>query len=292
MSTLSDAMKTAKQRTLRVVFPEKDDKRVQKASKKIEELNIARPIFLDEVPPNDIMVDALCKRRPKISRTSAAKLLNRPLYHAAAIVASGYADTMVAGAVFPTRKIVEATSLVIGVLDGIKTPSSFFLMIFPNGQEFIFSDCALNINPNSQELKDIASASIATAQQLFSKTCVAMLSYSTGKSGVGPTVDVVTEATNKMSDLDVPIIGPVQVDAALDLEIATKKGLKNTQKPNVLIFPSLDAGNIGYKLCRELAGAEAIGPILQGYLKPVCDLSRGATIQEIIAGTTIALALA
>ena len=191
---------------------------------------------------------------------------------------------------FPTRRIIEAASIVIGLDNQVRNPSSFFLMSFPDGREYIFADCALNRNPTSQELADIAIASAQTSDKLFKSTKVAMLSYSTGTSGLGPSVDLVRDATS-IAGKKIIVDGPIQADAALVPKIADLKGSSSDGNSNVLIFPSLDAGNIAYKLCRELGGAKAIGPLLQGFTKPLCDLSRGASVEDIVSGTVIALAL-
>jgi phosphate acetyltransferase len=150
----------------------------------------------------------------------------------------------------------------------------------------IFADCAVNVAPNAQMLAEIAKASAVSAKALVGACEVALLSFSTGASGAGNSVDVVKEASELSG-----FVGPLQADAALNATIAEKKGL-GKGSANVLIFPDLNAGNIAYKLVQELAGAQAIGPILQGFRKPVCDLSRGATVDDIVAATAVTLALA
>jgi phosphate acetyltransferase len=169
--------------------------------------------------------------------------------------------------------------------EGVSLPSSFFLMRFPDGRDVIFADCALNVAPDAQALAAIARASHASGSALLGDARVALLSFSTGASGSGDSVDVVRSAAEATG-----FIGPLQGDAALNPEIAARKGL-GAGDANVLVFPSLDAGNIAYKLAQELAGAQAMGPILQGFAKPVCDLSRGATVDDIIAATVVTLAL-
>jgi phosphate acetyltransferase len=149
----------------------------------------------------------------------------------------------------------------------------------------IFADCAVNVAPNADELAGIAIASSVSANALLGECEVALLSFSTGTSGAGSSVDVVKEASELSG-----FLGPLQVDAALNSKIAEKKGL-GEGRANVLIFPDLNAGNIAYKLAQELVGAQAIGPILQGFRKPVCDLSRGATVDDIVAATAVTLAL-
>jgi phosphotransacetylase len=173
----------------------------------------------------------------------------------------------------------------VGMAEGVETPSSFFLMSFPVGRELIFADCAVNVAPDARELADIARASATSAVALLGAARVALLSFSTGTSGTGPSVETVRAAAEATG-----FAGPVQADAALNPGIAAKKGVVGGDA-NVLIFPSLDAGNIAYKLAQELAGAQAIGPFLQGFRHPVCDLSRGATVDDIVAATVISIAM-
>lgn len=192
---------------------------------------------------------------------------------------------MVAGAVASTKKVIEAASIAIGLADGVALPSSFFLMRFPDGRELIFSDCGLNVAPDAEELAAIARASERTGVALLGEARVALLSFSTGASGAGNSVNKVRAAAEATG-----FVGPVQGDAALNPAVAAKKGLGNGDA-NVLVFPDLDSGNIAYKLAQELAGAQALGPVLQGFRKPVCDLSRGATVEDIVAATAVTLAL-
>lgn len=214
----------------------------------------------------------------------AKRMLAKPLYRAAAMVAAGEADAMVAGADVPTRRVIEAASIGIGLDAGVSTASSFFLMLFPDGRELVFADCAVNVAPDAAQLADIARASARSAETLLGSARVAMLSFSTGTSGDGDSVALVRAAAEASG-----FAGPVQADAALNTAIAEKKGIAPVEA-NVLIFPTLDAGNIGYKLCQELGGAQALGPFLQGFAKPVCDLSRGASVEDIVAATVLTVA--
>ena len=201
------------------------------------------------------------------------------------MVAAGEADAMVAWADSPTRRVIEAAEMAIGPAEGVNTASSFFVMLFPDGREMIFADCALNLEPSAEELADIARASHASAKALLGHSEVAMLSFSTGTSGAGESVERVRTASELAG-----FVGTVQGDAALNPKVATKKGM-GAGNANVLILQSLDAGNIAYKLAQELAGAQALGPILQGFAKPVGDLSRGATVEDIVAVSAIVVAL-
>ena len=283
MAVLKEAVEAARARQARVVFPEMDEPRVAEAARRLDAEGICAPVGLAEV--SDAQVAALIAARG-MKEAMARRLLSKPLYRAAAMVAAGEADAMVAGADAPTRRVIEAASMAIGLADGVALPSSFFLMAFPDGREMIFADCAVNATPDAAGLAAIARASAASGEALLGAARVAMLSFSTGTSGAGPSVDAVRRAAEETG-----FTGPVQADAALNPAIAAKKGL-GAGDANVLIFPSLDAGNIGYKLAQELAGAQAIGPFLQGFRRPVCDLSRGAAPQDIVAATAVALALA
>jgi phosphotransacetylase len=165
-------------------------------------------------------------------------------------------------------------------------------MMMPDGRELILADCAVNIAPGVDELCDIARASMRSAEALLGVARLALLSFSTGVSGAGPSVDLVRAAQLRLASEGVVALGPVQADAALNPEIAARKGLGATEPANVLVFPSLDAGNIAYKLLQELGGAQAVGPFLQGFARPVCDLSRGASIDDIVAAAAVSMATA
>lgn len=282
MSALERAIEQARNRGARVVFPEMEDDRIAAAATRLRDEGLCTPVAPGEA--TDAMAAALVEARG-IREALARRMLARPLYRAAAMVATGEADAMVAGAVSPTRKVIEAAGIAIGLAQGVTLPSSFFLMRFPDGRELIFADCALNLNPDADALAAIACASERSALALLGAARVALLSFSTGGSGAGPSVDKVRAAAEATGYL-----GPVQGDAALNPAVATKKGLGHGDA-NVLVFPDLDAGNIAYKLAQELAGAQALGPILQGFRKPVCDLSRGATVDAIVQATAVTLAL-
>ena len=283
MSIMQKILKNALLTDARVVLPELSDPRVKAAADRLIKDEIAEPIAL--LAPDADMVGALVQIRG-LKENIAKRMLAKPLIRAAAMVATGRADAMVAGADSPTKRVIEAASLAIGLRNDIRTPSSFFLMLFPDGREMIFADCAVNVAPSAQELAGIAKASAVSAKALLGVCEVALLSFSTGTSGAGNSVDAVKEASELSG-----FLGPLQADAALNSTIAEKKGL-GKGSANVLIFPDLNAGNIAYKLVQELAGAQAIGPILQGFRKPVCDLSRGATVHDIVAATAVTLALA
>lgn len=282
MSVLENIFDRAKARAARVVLPEIEDPRIAEAAQQLRAKGLADPIPLS--PVNDAMVAGLVERRG-LKDAIARRMLAKPLFRAAAMVASGAADAMVAGADSPTKRVIEAASIVIGLRPGVRTPSSFFLMLFPDGRDMIFADCAVNLAPDAGQLADIARASEQSAKALLDRVNMALLSFSTGKSGSGESVDLVAAAAQETG-----FLGPIQADAALNPAIAAKKSLGQGQA-NVLIFPDLNAGNIAYKLAQELAGAQAIGPMLQGFSKPVCDLSRGASVSDIVAATAVTVAL-
>jgi len=283
MEFLKKIYGVARERPKRVVFPEADEPRIAEAMARLGAEGICEPLVLGDV--TEAQVQALVMARG-MKEVMARRLLVKPLYRAAAMVAAGEADAMVAGADSPTRRVIEAAAMAIGPAEGVNTASSFFVMLFPDGREMIFADCALNLEPSAEELADIARASHASAKALLGHSEVAMLSFSTGTSGAGESVERVRAAAELAG-----FVGPVQGDAALNPKVATKKGM-GAGNANVLIFPSLDAGNIAYKLAQELAGAQALGPILQGFAKPVGDLSRGATVEDIVAVSAIVVALA
>lgn len=287
MGIVENAMLAAKRRNARVVLPEMDDQRTAEAARRMADMGIARPVPLSDATPE--LIETLIETRG-VKPAIAARMVTRPLIRAAAMVAAGQAEAMVAGAVSPTRRVIEAASLAIGLADGIDAPSSFFVMVFPDGREMIFADCAVTVEPDAATLAAIAAASVASAEALLGAARPALLSYSTGTSGTGPSVARVAAASEALAARGLPVVGPVQADAALNPDIAARKGA-GAGDANVLIFPSLDAGNIAYKLAQELAGAQAIGPFLQGFRKPVCDLSRGATVDDIVAATAVALSL-
>ena len=284
MSILDRARRVAASADAKVVFPELDDPRVAMAADRLRADGLCTPIPVTKDITDDLVATMMAVRGTK--EALVRRLLQKPLYRAAAMVSAGKADAMVAGADSPTRRVIEAASMGIGLADGVDIPSSYFLMTFPDGRDFIFSDCAVNVMPDAVALEAIARASEATGRTLLGDARVALLSFSTAASGAGDSVDIVravAEATG--------FTGPIQADAALNASIAAKKGF-GTGNANVLVFPSLDAGNIAYKLCQELGGAQAVGPFLQGFRHPVCDLSRGATVDDIVAATLITISLA
>ncbi|MFC7517487.1 phosphate acetyltransferase [Herbaspirillum sp. GCM10030257] len=214
-----------------------------------------------------------------------------PLCYANLMVRCGDADGSVAGAVHTTADVVRNAIQIIGVQPSFKLVSSFFLMMLC--QPFhtlkgglIFSDCGLVVDPNAEELSEIAMAAADSARSLLmEEPRVAMLSFSTSGSAHHALVDKVSDASRRVKQLrpELAIDGDVQLDAAIVAEIADRK-IKNSAvkgRANVLVFPNLDAGNIGYKLAERVGGAVAIGPLLQGLKKPANDLSRGCSADDV-----------
>ncbi len=240
----------------------------------------------------DFALELFTLRQTKgMTLEQAATSVLDPLCYANLMVRLGYADGSVAGAVRTTADVVRNAIQIIGVKPTSKLVSSFFLMMLCEPFHtlkggLIFSDCGLVVDPNAEELSEIAMAAADSARQLLmEEPRVAMLSFSTGGSARHAAVDKVIAATKRVKELrpGLAIDGDVQLDAALVAEIAQRKVKDSMIKghANVLIFPTLDAGNIGYKMAERVGGAVAIGPLLQGLKKPANDLSRGCSADDI-----------
>lgn len=224
--------------------------------------------------------------------------IRKYLNYGAMMIKKGDADGMVAGAINSTGNVLRAGLTIVKTKPGIKTVSSCFLMAFEgtpykDRDIMVFGDCAVNINPTAQQLADIAISSVATAKDLagIEEPKVAMLSFSTKGSAKHEFVDKVVEATNLVREKapEIDVDGELQVDAAIVPSVGRLKA-PNSQvagKANVFIFPDLQSGNIGYKLTQRFSGATAIGPICQGFARPINDLSRGCTSDDIVAVVAI-----
>ena len=324
MDIIATCMTAIRGRSLKVVLPEGGEERILRSAHQLAEMGLACPVLLGETAELRQRADALGLRlegcelrdprtdgavaaygahligtRERMTAGMATRMLARPLYFAGAMVAAGDAAAMVAGADNPTRRVIEAGLMTIGLVPGIATPSSFFLMIVPGAgasRTYVFADCAINADPNPEELADIAIASADSARGLLGgEARVALLSFSTHGSAGHPKVDKVRAAFERVRAKrpDLAIDGELQGDAAVSEAVAARK-VKGASaaagRANVLIFPDLDSGNIAYKLVQHLGGAQAIGPFLQGFAKPLSDLSRGASVEDIIATVAVTLA--
>jgi phosphate acetyltransferase len=220
-----------------------------------------------------------------ISEQMAFDLVPDVAYFGTLMVHRGEADGLVSGAVHPTAHTLRPAFEIIGVKQGFSLASSVFFMCLPD-RVFVFGDCAVNPDPTMEQLADIATSSAETARSFGIEPRVAMLSYSTGESGKGADVEKVREATQRVRSLrpDLLVEGPIQYDAAVDPSVAQVKlpGSPVAGRATVFIFPDLNNGNITYKAVQRSANAVAIGPIIQGLRKPVNDLSRGATVTDIV----------
>ena len=318
MNIIEQFKKHAKSSNKSIIFPESTDERILKAAMKAAKDKIIRPVFVgDEKEIKKIAAKLkinlektetldpkssektqkysnLYSKKTKTNIRTAKQIIQQPLFYAACALAAGDVDGMIAGAVYASGDVIAVSKKIIGLQKDISIPSSFFIMTIPDykGGEngaLLYADASVNPNPTPEQLADVAIASGETAKNLLKwKPRIAMLSFSTKGSAEHPDVSKVIKATAiaKKKAKNIAIDGELQADSALVMSVAKKKIKDKTGpvagKANVLIFPDLDAGNIAYKLTQRLAKANAYGPILQGFAKPVSDLSRGATVEDII----------
>lgn len=296
MTFLEDLYARAHKNPKRIVFAEGTEARVQEASKKIQELGIAIPILVEEPTKHahfEEYVSTFQSLRSTTREEATAKLSN-PHYFATMMLHSGEADAMIAGPTAPSRERILPALEIIKTDSKFHKASSVMVMLLPqtvdpdaaNGGVLFFADCALNVSPSVEELAHIAIDTAHTASNLGVHPIVALLSFSTAGSSTHPLAHRMKEAADLVRAWapELAVEGEMQVDAALIDSIGASKdpGSSIAGHANVLIFPDLEAGNIAYKLVERLAGAQAIGPILQGLQKPVNELSRGASMEDIV----------
>ena len=302
MSFRGQLIDRAARRKARVVLSEGEDARVRSAIEQLRAKQVVEPIVLggDGLDPAKDrrlgkIAQFLRERRPDRIRDGvhALDVAADPVNFGAALVALGEADGCVAGAVYPTGEVVRAALWAIGTAPGMSLVSSSFYMVLSGSETVLtFTDCAVVPEPTPGQLAEIALAAARDRHRLVGDSPrVAFLSYSTKGSAGGPHVARVQEAAAHFQQLAPNILcdGELQADAALSPEVGERKapGSPVAGRANVLVFPDLDAGNIGYKLVQRIGGAVAIGPILQGLARPMADLSRGATADDIVEVTAM-----
>ncbi len=291
---------------VRVIFPEGSDARIQKAAAQLADTNIiCQLVFLEQSQadayhaPSHVAKIVIAKqdlaglalklfelRKNKNTQEECEALVKKSNYFSVMQVATAQADVMVGGIQYATKDIIRPALQITKTKKEAKLVSSIFFM-HKGSQQFIFTDCALNIDPDPQAVVEIAKLAYQASKLfLFKEPKLALLSYSTKGSGQGPSVAKMQQAKALLDEqkLGCSVMGEYQLDSALDPLIRKVKDSANQGlgAANILVFPNLDSGNIGYKLVKCLAGYEAVGPILMGLGKPVNDLSRGANTQEII----------
>ena len=306
-----------------IVLPESHDDRVLKAAEVLTKEGIAKIITLgneDKIRSraNEIGTDLSgiriidpeksemlsnfsniffnLRKHKGVTIETARETLRKDLFFGAMFVKENMADGFVAGSTASTGDVLRAALQCVGMPEGTSVVSSFFLMIFPE-RVFSFADCAVVPNPDAAQLADIAITTADNHKKLTGEEpYVAMLSFSTKGSAQHELVDKVIEATKiaKSKRPDLMIDGELQFDAAIVDSIGKKKapGSNVAGRANVLVFPDLQAGNIGYKIAQRLAGAEAVGPVVQGLKKPLFDLSRGCSVDDIVNTSAIAALMA
>lgn len=317
MEIIENIKKEIPGKNKRIIFPESEDERILRAADILLKENIAKPILIGNMqsiiqkldslnlnpknidiinvdnPPKDYSEQLQELRKHKgLTIEEAKELLKNPVYYGMMMLKNNEASGLIYGAAHPTSDTLRPALQIIGTKPGIKTASSYFIM--SKDKNLIYADCAFVVQPSSEELAEIAITTAESARLLNIEPKIAMLSFSTKGSAKHETVDKVAIATEivKQKHPELIIEGELQVDAALVPEVAQKKfpESKIVGDANILIFPDLNSGNIAYKITQRLAGYEAIGPIIQGLNKPVNDLSRGCSVQDIINVTIITCA--
>ncbi|PKL81557.1 MAG: phosphate acetyltransferase [Ignavibacteriae bacterium HGW-Ignavibacteriae-3] len=319
MELLNQIRTKASQRKKTIVLPESHDERVLKAAEILTKEKIAAVITLGNedrirTDAKKIAVDLQAiriidpdkseklsdftnyfynlRKHKGVTIEQARETMRRDIFFGGMMVSQGMADGSVSGSFATTADVMRASIFCVGMKEGISIVSSFFLMVFPNSV-YSFADCAVNPNPDAPQLADIAISTADNHKKLTGEDAyIAMLSFSTKGSAEHELVDKVREATKIVQSKrpDLYVDGELQFDAAVVAGVGKKKApdSKVAGRANVLVFPDLNSGNIGYKIAQRFGGAEAVGPISQGLKKPFYDLSRGCSVDDIVNTAAIA----
>lgn len=279
---LQAAIRLADENVVKVTVLGNPEKIHALANRSLQNVTIIDPINSEWLPT--FQAEFFTRRKGKVTEEEAAEIVKQVNYFGTLMVALGYADGLVSGAAHTTAETVRPALQLIKTKPGIAKTSGAFIMIREE-ERYIFADCAITIAPTADDLAEIAVESAKTARAFGIDPKIAMLSFSTMGSGKSEEADKVRLATEKAQAMDsvTPIDGELQFDAAFVPSVGQQKApnSKVAGQANVFVFPSLESGNIGYKMVQRLAGFEAVGPILQGLNKPVNDLSRGCSEDDV-----------